>query len=89
MFTAIKRVGRSPKDSPVPGGLLAKTVARGIAPPEVIRIEEATDPKRRARLQALSRRPTASSRLRTHLAQIAELQKFRQPSETPTVREEE
>jgi len=51
----------------------------------VIRIEEATDPKRRARLQALSRRPTASRRLRTHLAQIAELQKFRQPSDTPTV----
>ena len=69
----------------MPGGLTARTAARRTVPPEVIRIEEATDPRRRARLQALSRRPTASSRLRAHLAQIAELQKFRQPSEMPTV----
>jgi hypothetical protein len=62
-----------------------KTAARRTAPLEVIRIEEATDPKRRARLQALSRRPTASRRLRAHLTQIAELQKYRQPVDTPTV----
>jgi hypothetical protein len=65
--------------------LPAKTPGRRTAPAEVIRIEESTDPKRRARLQALSRRPTASRRLRAHLTQIAELQKTRRAAESPTV----
>jgi hypothetical protein len=48
-----------------------------LAPPEVIQIEESSDPKRRARLRAVSRLPIASERLRRHLSLIAELQKYR------------
>ena len=69
----------------MPGSLSAHAARLRTAPPEVIRIEEATDPKRRVRLQARSRRPIASPRLRLHLAQLAELQMYRQPSESPTV----
>lgn len=69
---------------PVFAGWIIRKPGRRSAPVEVIRIEEATDPKRRARLQALSRRPAASARLRAHLAQIADQQKYRQPERVPT-----
>jgi hypothetical protein len=58
----------------------------GVAPPAVVRIEEATDPKRRARVLAESRLRLGSGRLQADLFRIAwrRLRAARASAETVT-----
>jgi len=76
----------------VPAGPSGVSTPWRAAPSAVLRLEAATDPRRRARVQSRARRQGVSDRLRRHLAEIAALVRDREsvhrssPNDPPTVR---